>query len=70
MILHQNHQQKHVECPERLMAIYFHLYRTHLLDSLLRLDSSPAQAADIRLVHSQLLLDKVTQTKNIDRKSN
>ena len=63
MILHKNHKEFHVERPERIMALYFRLTETNLIDKLTKIEVKEITEENI-LVHSKLYLNKINDLVN------
>lgn len=63
MVLHRSHKDYHVERPERIMALYFRLTETKLIDKLTKIEVKEIQEENL-LVHSKLFINKVNDLIN------
>lgn len=63
MVLHWSHHEFHVERPERILALYFRLTETKLIDKLTKVEVKEIQDENL-LVHSKLFINKVNDLVN------
>lgn len=62
MMLHENFKRNHPERPARLMAIYTHLEKIKLLDSLRMIQFDKVDMKYVEMVHDKSLLKQVEQS--------
>jgi len=63
MILHWNHKEFHVERPEWIMALYFQLTETWLIEKLTKIEVKEIAEENL-LAHSKLFINKVNDLVN------